>query len=45
MQRYFVLKKDNNLFKIKDSDYHHIVNVMRLRINDNIEVVYDNNYI
>ena len=42
MQRYFVLKKDNNLFKIKDSDYHHIVNVMRLRIDDNIEVVYHN---
>ncbi|MGI6325287.1 MAG: RsmE family RNA methyltransferase [Bacilli bacterium] len=42
MQRYFVSEKDNNLFKIKDSDYHHIVNVMRLRIDDNIEVVCDN---
>ncbi|MDD4036667.1 MAG: RsmE family RNA methyltransferase [Bacilli bacterium] len=42
MQRYFVLKKDNNLFKIKGDDYHHIVNVMRLKINDKIEVVYNN---
>lgn len=42
MQRYFVLEKDNNLFKIKGDDYHHIVNVMRLKINDKIEVVYNN---
>lgn len=41
MQRYFAEKKGNKLI-IKDSDIHHIINVMRMNINDRIEVVYDN---
>ena len=38
MQRYFAL--DKNL-KLTDKDIHHIINVMRMKINDNIEIVYD----
>jgi len=42
MQRYFVKeKKDNNLILEKD-DIHHIKNVMRNKINDQIEIVYEN---
>lgn len=38
MQRYF--SKGN--FKLEDSDLHHIKNVMRMKVNDNIEVVENN---
>lgn len=38
MQRYFALNKN---LKLSDKDIHHITNVMRMKINDNIEVVYD----
>jgi len=41
MQRYFAKAYDNNLV-LEDSDIHHIKNVMRMRENDLIEVVYDN---
>jgi 16S rRNA (uracil1498-N3)-methyltransferase len=41
MQRYFVNNKINNIFKITNDDYHHIVNVMRMNINDKIEVLYE----
>ena len=38
MQRYFAVDKDLN---ISDKDKHHIINVMRMKINDRIEIVYD----
>ena len=40
MQRYFA--KDNEL-NISDMDKHHIINVMRMKKEDNIEIVYDGN--
>ncbi len=42
MQRYFVNVKANNNFIIINDDYHHIVNVMRMNIGDQIEVSYYN---
>lgn len=43
MQRYFVKEKDiNNNLILETSDIHHIKNVMRNKINDKIEVIYDN---
>lgn len=41
MQRYFS-KKDNNKFILNNDDSYHITKVMRMNINDNIEVVDDN---
>ena len=41
MQRYFAKSKDSNQFILEDTDYHHIKNVMRNHIGDQIEVVYD----
>ena len=41
MQRYFAKDKINDHFILYDSDLHHIKNVMRQTINDQIEVVYD----
>lgn len=41
MQRYFAKEIVNNKIILEDSDIHHIKNVMRGKINDNIEVVYD----
>lgn len=41
MQRYFVEDKINNNFILRDTDIHHIKNVMRCKINDKIEIVYD----
>lgn len=38
MQRYFAVDKNLN---ISNKDKHHIINVMRMKINDKIEVVYD----
>ena len=42
MQRYFAKKEENNNFILEDSDYHHIKNVMRMKINEEVEVVYNN---
>ena len=42
MQRYFAKEKINEKFVLHNSDIHHIKNVMRCKINDEIEVVYDN---
>ncbi len=42
MQRYFAEKLENDKFILLDSDIHHIKNVMRGKIGDQIEVVYDN---
>lgn len=38
MQRYFAVDKDLN---ISNKDKHHIINVMRMKLNDKIEIVYD----
>ena len=38
MQRYFALNKN---LKLSEKDIHHITNVMRMKVNDNIEIVYD----
>lgn len=42
MQRYFAKEKEEQSFILQDSDIHHIKNVMRCKINDKIEVVYEN---
>lgn len=39
MQRYFALDKNLTL---RESDYHHIKNVMRMKVGEIIEVVYEN---
>ena len=41
MQRYFA-KEFNDKLMLEDNDIHHIKNVMRMKIGDTIEVVYDN---
>lgn len=41
MQRYFAQAKNNDEFKLLDTDIHHIKRVMRCNKNDKIEVVYD----
>lgn len=41
MQRYFA-KENKDKIILRDSDIHHIKNVMRMKVNDSIEVVYDN---
>jgi len=42
MQRYFASNKIDNKFELLDSDLKHIKKVMRMKINDEIIVVYDN---
>ena len=42
MQRYFAQNLVDNKIKLFDGDYHHIKNVMRGKVNDKIEVVYNN---
>ena len=42
MQRYFALDKKDNTFILNDSDYYHIRTVMRMKDNEDIEVVYNN---
>ena len=41
MQRYFALEKKENLFVLKNDDYYHIKVVMRLKIGEKVEVVYN----
>ncbi len=41
MQRYFAKSKDEKTFVLKDSDLHHIKQVMRMKIGTTIEVVYN----
>ena len=41
MQRYFAKEKKDEQFVLEDGDYHHIKNVMRYQIGDNIEIIYD----
>jgi len=40
MQRYFATSRNNTTFILENSDIHHILHVMRMKNNDNIEVVY-----
>jgi 16S rRNA (uracil1498-N3)-methyltransferase len=39
MQRYFAINKKLDISK---EDIHHITNVMRMKVNDNIELIYEN---
>lgn len=41
MQRYFAKKINNDKVILEDSDYHHIKNVMKMKTDDNIEVVFE----
>lgn len=41
MQRYFAKNKINNKIELLDSDMYHIKKVMRMNVNDNVEVIYD----
>ena len=41
MQRYFAKNKINNSFILEDSDLYHIKTVMRMKNDDEIEVIYD----
>ena len=43
MQRYFAIKKDKNNFILSNEDSYHIETVMRMVINQKIEVVYEKN--
>ena len=40
MQRYFTKEKDNDYLILEQSDIHHIKNVMRNKIGDQIECIY-----
>lgn len=41
MQRYFIDEKEFNSKTINEGDCHHIINVMRMKNDDKIEVAYD----
>ena len=41
MQRYFAKEKIEDNFILYETDYHHIKNVMRSRVGDEVEIVYD----
>ena len=41
MQRYFAKNIKENKIILSNSDMHHIKNVMRMKENDKVEVVYD----
>ena len=43
MQQYFAHSKDKNTLFLNDDDLNHIKNVMRMKENDEIIVVYDSN--
>lgn len=38
---YFVNKKDNNQFELSQEDTHHIKTVMRMKLEDIVEVVFN----
>ena len=42
MQRYFVEKINNDKFTLNNDDSYHVLVVMRMKIDEQIEVVYDN---
>lgn len=39
MQRYFVTNKENNIFTLTSDDSYHITTVMRMKLQDKIEIV------
>ncbi len=41
MQRYFVSNKNEDIFTLNNDDSHHVINVMRMKLNNRIEVVFD----
>lgn len=41
MQRYFVNNKENDLFILSNEDSHHVINVMRMNLNDEVEIVFN----
>ena len=41
MQRYFALKKEDDIVFLEKSDFHHVKNVMRMKIGDKVEIVSD----
>ena len=43
MQRYFVSNKEDNIFTLNNDDSHHVINVMKMKTDDRIEVVFDSN--
>lgn len=43
MQRYFVNNCSNNIFTLSKDETYHLTKVMRVAINDLVEIVYDNN--
>ncbi len=42
MQRYFTQNRTNNIFTLSDSDSYHIKKVMRMNIDDKVEIVCNN---
>ena len=42
MQRYFCNNKNNDVFVLSNDDSYHIKTVMRMSLNDRIEIVFDN---
>ncbi len=42
MQRYFALEKNQHQFVVTKEDQHHIINVMRFKVDDLVEIVYLN---
>ena len=42
MQRYFALDEKDNIFALREDDYYHIKVVMKLKIGEKVEVVYNN---
>ena len=42
MQRYFSNSKENDKLFLINDDIYHITRVMRMKDNDKIEVIYDN---
>lgn len=41
MQRYFGESLENNVFILKNDDIYHITKVMRMKVNDEVEIVYN----
>ena len=42
MQRYFVKNIDNKIFKLNERDSYHLTKVMRSKVGEEVEIVYDN---
>lgn len=41
MQRYFVEKCDNNNFFLSNEDTYHVIKVMRMSLNEQVEIIFD----